>query len=209
MKQYRGCSKFYGAEIIEAEDGSITYGKPFVVAPVKSISKTEEEASEEVWADNELQYEVNGGKTVARQFEVTNLLPEIEAKLMGQDVVTIGEGGLKGYSTPAFSNRPYFAFGYALHDGDPENPCEYVWAYRGRVQSISKASSTITKGDTTSTGRTMDINFFNSKELFEATNKRNLDMLVPVAEATGFDLTKWFEQVVTPDNASTVLKAGA
>ena len=204
MKQYRGCSRFYGAEITET-DGKITYGKPFIVAPVKSISKTEEEASEEVWADNELQYEVNGGKTVTRSFDITNLLPEIEAKLMGQDVVTIGEG-LKGYSTPAFSNRPYFAFGYALHDGDPENPCEYVWAYRGRVKNISKASTTITKGDTTSTGRTMEIDFFNAKELFETTKKRNLDLLVPVAEADGFDLTKWFEQVVTPDNASTVLK---
>lgn len=204
MKQYRGCSKFYGAEIIEAEDGSITYGTPFVVAPVKSISKTEEEASEEVWADNELQYEVNGGKTVTRSFEVTNLLPEIEAKLMGQDVVAIGEG-LQGYSTPAFSNKPYFAFGYALHDGDPENPCEYVWAFRGRVQSISKASSTITKGDTASTGRTMEINFFNTKQKFTATGRRNLDFLIPATEAEGFDLTKFFDQVVTPDNAQTVL----
>lgn len=204
MKQYRGCSRFYGAEIIEAEDGSITFGKPFIVAPVKSISRTEEEASEEVWADNELQYEVNGGKSVARSFEVTNILPSIEAKLMGQDVVTIGETG-KGYSTPAFSTRPYFAFGYALHDGDPENPCEYIWAYRGRVASISKASTTITKGDTTSTGRTIEINFFNHKEKFTATGRRNLDLLVPVADAEGIDLTKWFEQVVTPDNVGTVL----
>lgn len=206
MKQLRGCSRFYGASINVGEDGVVTYGTPFVIGPVKSISRTEEEASEQVWADNELQYETDGGKTVTRSFEVTNLLPAVEAQLMGQDVVTIGTD-LKGYATPAFSNKPYFAFGYALHDGDPEQPCEVVWAYKGRVASISKASTTISQGDTSSTGRTIEINFFSPKDKFTTTNKRNLDFVVPVTD--GFDFEKWFKQVVTPDNASTVLTAGA
>lgn len=203
MKQLRGCSRFYGAEIIEAEDGSITYGTPFIVGPVKSISRTIDEASEEVWADNELQYEIDGGNAVARTFEITNLLHEIEAKLTGQDVINIGEN-VKGYSTPAFSNKPYFAFGYALHDGDPDNPSEVVWAYRGRVASISKESTTMSRNDTTSTGRTIEINFFSPKNKFTTTGRKNLDLCVPVTP--DFDFDNFFKQVVTPDNASTVLK---
>lgn len=202
IKQLRGCSRFFGAEIIEAEDGTISYGTPFNVGPVKSISRTVEEASEEVWADNELQYETDGGKAIARTFEVTNLLPEIEAKLTGQDVINISET-VKGYATPAFANKPHFAFGYALHDGDPDNPSEVVWAFRGRVASISKASSTIQRNDTSSTGRTIEINFFSPKNKFTTTDKKNLDFNVPVTP--DFDFEDWFKQVVTPDNASTVL----
>lgn len=204
LKQLRGCSRFYGAPIIEGEDGSITYGTPFIVGPVKSISRTIEESSEEVWADNELQYEVDGGKAIARTFEVTNLLPDVEAQLLGQDVINIGDS-VKGYSTPSFSNKPYFAFGYALHDGDPENPSEVCWAYRGRVASISKASSTIARNETASTGRTIEINFFSPKKQFTATGRKNLDMVVPVTP--DFDFEEFFKQVVTPDNASTVLTA--
>ena len=204
VKQLRGCSRFYGATITEGEDGSITYGTPFIVGPVKSISRTIEESSEEIWADNELQYEVDGGKAIARTFEVTNLLPEIEAQLLGQDVVNIGDS-VKGYSTPAFSNKPYFAFGYALHDGDPENPSEVCWAYRGRVASISKESSTIARNETASTGRTIEINFFSPQKKFTTTGRKNLDMVVPVTP--DFDFEEFFKQVVTPDNASTVLTA--
>ena len=205
VKQLRGCSRFFGAEIIEEEDGSISYGTPFNVAPVKSISRTIEEASEEVWADNELQYETDGGKAIARTFEVTNLLPEIEAKLTGQDVINISDT-VKGYATPAFSNKPYFAFGYALHDGDPENPSEVVWAFRGKVASISKASSTIARNETASTGRTIEINFFSPKNKFATTGRKNLDFNIPVTP--DFDFEEFFKQVVTPDNASTVLNAG-
>ena len=206
MKQFRGCSRFFGAEIIEAKDGSISYGTPFNVGPVKSIARTIEEASEEIWADNELQYEVDGGKAIARTFEVTNLLPEIEAKLTGQDVINISDT-VKGYATPAFSNKPHFAFGYALHDGDEANPCEVVWAYRGRVASISKASTTMSRSDTSSTGRTIEINFFSPKNKFTTTGRNNLDFCVPVTP--DFDFEDFFKQVVTPDNASTVLKIGS
>ena len=210
VKQYRGCSKLYAATITEGEDGAIVYGKPFNIAPVKSISKTEEDASEEVWADNELQYETDGGKSMARSFEVTNLLPAVEAQLMGMDEVAIGGTGLKGYATPAVAQRPYFAIGYALHDGDPDNPVEYVWAFKGRVASISKASNTISKGDTSSTGRTIEINFATPKTAFTTTKRKNLDFTISTVgdvDTTGIDLTKFFDQVVTPDNAATALAA--
>lgn len=204
VKQLRGCSRFYFAEIIEDEDGKITYGTPVKVGPVKSISRTIDEASEEVWADNELQYETDGGKAVSRTFEVTNLLPEVEAKLTGQDVINISDT-VKGYSTPAFANKPHFAFGYALHDGDPDNPSEVDWAFNGVVKSISKASTTIQRNETSSTGRTIEINFFSPKNKFTTTGRKNLDFYVPVTP--DFDFEDWFKQVVTPDNASTVLGA--
>lgn len=210
VKQYRGCSKLFGATISVDKDGKVTYGTPFNIGPVKSISKTEEDASAEVWADNMLQYDVDGGKSMTRSFEVTQLLPAIEAQLMGMDEVAIGEGGLKGYATPSVAQRPYFAIGYALHDGDPDQPVEYVWAFKGRVSSISKESTTISRGDTASTGRTIEVKFVTPQQAFAKTNRHNLDFTVSTigdVDTTGYDLTKFFNQVVTPDNAGTVLVA--
>lgn len=205
MKQLRGCSRFFGATRIIGEDGTITYGTPFKIAPVKNISRTIEETSEEVWADNEHQYDIEGGTAITREFEITNLTPENEALLMGLDVIDISTD-IKGYATPAFSNKPFLAIGYALHDGDPESPSELVWAFKAKVTSISKASATIRRGETTSTSRTISITFYSPETKFTTTGKRNLDFSMPVTPDLDFE--KFFEQVVTPDNAKTVFATG-
>lgn len=201
-KQYRGCSHLVYALVTESE-GKTEYGTPKVLAPVKSVSRDIDASHENVWADNAIQETHFSGTKVTRSFACTRLGADVEAELLGLTVVAIGEG--KAYATdPDGANRPYIAVGYALHDGDAENPCEVVWAYHGKVLSVSKASNTIDDG-TGSEGQTVEIEFSAPVRTFTKTGKRNLDLCSGVSATVTVE--KWFTQVVTPDNVDTVFTA--
>lgn len=204
-KQFRGVSRLVFAPITEGE-GTTTYGAVTPIVGVKAISRDITSDSEDVWADNALYQKTFAGTSVTRSFETVRLDPAIEAQLLGQTTVTVsgtGSTAVNAYATPAdASNRQYFAFGYALHDGNAENPCEIVWAYRGIVNSISKSANTIDAG-TGSEGQTIEVTFTAPINKFTKTGERNLDLLMPVAADT--DVDAWFSQVVTPDNVATVM----
>lgn len=201
-KQYRGCSRLVYALVTESETAT-TYGDVKVLAPVKSVSRDIDASHENVWADNAIQETHFSGTKVTRSFDCTRLAPDVEAEILGLTVVSVGSK--KAYATdPDGSQRPYIAVGYALHDGDAENPCEVVWAYHGKVLSVSKASNTIDDG-TGSEGQTVEIEFSAPVRPFTATQKRNLDLAMDVDSIA--DVAKWFAQVVTPDNASTIFTA--
>ena len=200
-KQFRGVSRLVFAPITEGE-GTTTYGAVTAIVGVKAISRDITSDSEDVWADNALYQKTFAGTSVTRSFETVRLDPAIEAQLLGQTSVTVGTG-VTAYATPAdASNRQYFAFGYALHDGNAENPCEIVWAYRGIVNSISKSANTIDAG-TGSEGQAIEVTFTAPINKFTTTGERNLDLLLPVTTDT--DVDAWFEQVVTPDNVATIM----
>lgn len=200
MKQFRGCSKLVFAPITESDNGT-TYGAVTVLAPVKSISREITADSEDVWADNILQQKTFAGTSITRSFECTRIDPAVEAQLLGLTTVAVGTATAYA-NNPDASTRPYFAIGYALHDGDANKPCEIVWAYRGIVNSISKASNTIDAG-TGSEGQTVEVTFTAPVNKFTTTGMRNLDLSLPVDASV--DVDKWFAQVVTPDNAATVM----
>lgn len=204
-KQFRGVSRLYFATITES-NGATTYGTPIAIVGVKAISRDIASDNEDVWADNALYQKTFAGTSVTRSFETVRLDPAIEAQLLGLTTVTVsgtGTSAVNAYATPAdASNRQYFAFGYALHDGNADQPCEIVWAYRGIVNSISKSANTIDAG-TGSEGQTIEVTFTAPTNKFTTTGERNLDLLMPVAAGT--DVDAWFSQVVTPDNISTVM----
>ena len=204
MKQYRGCSRFYYAPITVGTDGSITFGTPKKVGDVKNISREISSESEEVWADNKLVETTFVGTAVTRTFGCTRLDPAVEADLLGNTVIEIGTNTF--YGTPADgSARPYFAFGYALHDGDVNNPCEVVWAFKGIVNSISKTANTIDRG-TASEGQEVSITFGAPDQVWTKTGKSELDIALPIDTTNKGLVDKWFTQVVTYDNAETTLK---
>lgn len=207
MRQYRGCSRLYFASYSIGDDGIITFGTPKKVGEVKSISREISSESEEVWADNKLDDTTFGGTAVTRTFGLTRIDPAIEAELLGNTVIEAGSNKL--YGTPADgSTRPYFAFGYALHDGNVNQPCEVVWAYKGIVNSISKAANTIDRG-TGSEGQEMQVTFNAVDKAWTKTNGNELDIAMPIDNTNKALVDTWFKQVVTHDNAETVLKTTA
>ena len=206
-KQFRGVSRLYFATITEG-DNATTYGTPVAIEGVKAISRDITSDSEDVWADNKLYQKTFAGTSVTRSFECVRLDPAIEAQLLGLTTVQVKAAGsgtpaVNAYATPAdASGRQYFAFGYALHDGNAEKPCEIVWAYRGIVNSISKSANTIDAG-TGSEGQAIEVTFTAPINPFTTTNESNLDLVLPVDANT--DVDDWFTQVVTPDNVATIM----
>lgn len=204
-KQFRGVSRLVFATVTETSEGT-TYGTPVAIEGVKAISREINSDNEDVWADNALYQKTYAGTSVNRSFECVRLDPAIEAQLLGLTTVTVSGSGstaVNAFATPAdASNRQYFAFGYALHDGNADQPCEIVWAFRGIVNSISKSANTIDAG-TGSEGQTIDVSFTAPVNKFTTTSQRNLDLSMPVTAST--DVDDWFNQVVTPDNVATIM----
>lgn len=204
MRQFRGCSRLvYAPYTYEAESGKVTFGAVKKFAEVKSISREIAAESEEVWADNKLQDTTYGGTSVTRTFGCMRIDPAIDAEVLGKTVITVGENTMYG-TAPDGSTRPYFAFGYALHDGDVNRPCEIVWAYKGMVNSISQTSNTIDRG-TGSEGQEVSITFAAPDEAWEKTGKTELDFALAITETNKAIVEKWFATVITPDNAETEL----
>lgn len=206
MRQYRGCSRLYVADYTyDEEKGEVTFGTPKKFGEVKNISREVAAESEEVWADNKLNDTTFGGTAVTRTFGCTRIDPAIQAEVMGDTKITVGDKTLYG-TAPDGSARPYKAFGYALHDGNVEKPCEIVWAFKGIVNSITKTSSTIDRG-TASEGQEVSVTFGAPDVAWTKTGQADLDMYEALDSATVTTeyVDKWFTQVVTPDNAETVL----
>ena len=203
MRQFRGCSGLYFATYT-VTDGAVVFGTPKKVGEVKSISREISSDSEEVWADNKLDDTVFGGTAVTRTFGMTRIDPAVEAELLGNTVVELGTNKL--YGTPASGeSRPYFAFGYALHDGAVAKPVEIIWCFKGIVNSISKASNTIDRG-TGSEGQEIQVTFGAPDVAWKKTNDFELDIYMPCKEDTPqTTIDNWFKQVITYDNAETVL----
>ena len=199
MKQLRGCSHFYTADF-DMKDGKMEFGTPEKVAPVKGITREINAEGEEVWADNELQDTTYQGTKVARTFNVTRIADAMEAKMLGHKTITVGNK-IAIVTPPTGASRPHRAYGYALHDGDPSRPCLLVWAFNGKVTSISQAANTI-DGGTGSTGQDVAIDFHAAKQVWDATKESDLDVTLPVTAEDDAQalMAKWFAQVVTPDN---------
>ena len=207
MRQYRGCSHLYYAIGTEGQGGVVTYGTPKVLAPVKSVSRDISSENEKVYADNVVQQITYGATSITRTFDCTRIADDVVAELLGDATITIGEGAgaVTARSTnPDGSTRPIVAIGYALHDGNADQPCEVVWAYNCKVNSISKTSNTIDDG-TGSEGQSVEIVNNAPKVAFTTTGKRNLDFVLPITEANKEKVPTFFAQVVTPDNASEIL----
>lgn len=209
MKQYRGCSHLvYAIETENAETGVVTFGTPKVLAPVKSVSRDITSDNEAVYADNTVQQRTYGATSVTRTFETTRIAPDVIAELLGDTTLALGGTGTDAavarMTSPDGSSRPYIAIGYALHDGDPDTPCEIVWAYHCKVNSISKTANTIDDG-TGSEGQSVEIVNVAPKLPFTTTGKRNLDFVYPVTDANKSKVTTFFAQVITPDNAASIL----
>lgn len=204
-RQYRGCSHLCYAIETDDGNGNVTFGTVKVLAPVKSVSRDIASDNEKVYADNVVQQITYAATSITRTFETTRIPDAIVAELLGDTTISLNSGAVTARATnPDGSTKPYIAVGYALHDGDVDNPCEVVWAYHGKVNSISKSANTIDDG-TGSEGQSVEIQFAAPKKAWTTTGKRNLDFVMPVDDNNKAKVETFFAQVITPDNAASVL----
>ena len=205
-KQYRGCSRLYYALRTIAADGTITYGTPKMLAKVKAVNANSEQTREKVFADNHAQYSNKSGVAAVRTFDVLPIPFAVLAELFGDTVLEVED-------TIAYGENPdaedvEVAIGYALHDGDPDDPCELVWAFRTTAQKRpDTVSNTITDTDTASEGQQIAFDILTPEKAWTATKKKNPSICVPVTAK--IDVDKWFAQVVTWDNVNTLFAAAS
>ena len=203
-RQYRGCSRLvYATYTYDAETDTVSFGDVKKLCEVKNISREISSENEEVWADNKLQDTTYGGTSVNRTFGCMRVDPEVEAELLGKTILTVGTNNIFG-TAPDGSNRPYVAIGYALHDGEANKPCEVVWGFKAVVNSISQTANTIDRG-TASEGQEVNVTFSAPDKAWTKTNNTELDISMPITEENKALVEKWFEKVITPDNAETEL----
>lgn len=202
-KQKRGCSRLHYAPVKTNTAEKLEFDVPKMLARSKTIGATLEQASEPVWADNKKQYNSRGGINNTRTFDIFPIAEETLAELFGDTTKKIGEKVVYGVDPDA--EFPEMAYGYALHDGDEDKPCELVWAFIGVPQKRPDETANTIDSGTGSEGQQLVVDFFKPEKAFTTTKKKNLFIKMTVtAEMTEADIDKWFEQVVTWDNIETI-----
>lgn len=198
-KQYRGCSRLYFAKRTVAVDGTVTYDTPKLIAKCKAVNANSEQSREKVFADNHAQYSNKSGIAAVRTFDTLPIPFNVLAELFDDTVLKVAD-------TQAYGENPdaedvEVAIGYALHDGDPDEPCELVWAFRTVAQKRPDVvSNTIIEGDTASEGQQIAFDILTPEKAWTATGKKNPSISVPVT--ANIDVDAWFAQVVTWDNVT-------
>lgn len=203
-KQYRGCSRLYFSKRTVATDGAVTYAPPKLIAKCKAVNANSEQSREKVFADNHAQYSNKSGIAAVRTFDTLPIPFDVLAELFDDTILDVAD-------TQAYGENPdaedvEVAIGYALHDGDPDAPCELVWAFRTVAQRRPDiVSNTITEGDTASEGQQIAFDILTPEKAWTATGKKNPSISIPVT--SNIDVDKWFAQVVTWDNVNELFPA--
>lgn len=200
-KQYRGCSRLYYALRTRGTDGTITHGTPRQLAICKTVTATAEQTKELVFGDNKAQYTSKSGVTDTRTFDTFPIPFEVLADLFGDTLVEVAD--TKAYGINPDAEEVEVSIGYALHDGNEDEPCELVWIERAVAQKRPDVTSnTITSTDTASEGQQIAFDILTPEKAWATTGKKEPSICVPVTEK--IDVDKWFEQVVTFDNVGTI-----
>lgn len=199
-KQYRGCSRLYFATRTIKEDGTVEYGTPKQIAPCKTVSATAEQSKEKVFGDNLAQYTSAAGIADVRTFDTFPIPLAILAELFDDTVLKVGDTEAYGINPEA--EEVEVAIGYALHDGNPDKPCELVWAFRAVAQKRPDVTAnTITTDDTASEGQQIAFDILTPEKAWTTTKKKNPSICLPVTDK--IDVEKWFSKVVTWDSVTT------
>lgn len=205
-KQKRGCSRLHYAPVTTNTAEALVFGTPKSLARSKTITATLEQTGEPVWADNKKQYNVQHGVSNTRTFDTFPISEETLAELFNDTILKVG--ALNAYGVDPDAEFPEMAYGYALHDGDEDRPSDLVWAFIGVPQKRPDETAHTIDGGTGSEGQQLVVDFFKPAKVFTATGKKNMFIKIPVtADMTAADIDKWFEQVVTWDNISTIYAA--
>lgn len=187
---WRGVRGLVAAEILTETEAEITYGTPFRVCGVATLTKTTETSSAKKYYDNvpAIVIQATGGDKV--NVEGSAILEYIQAKLMGEyyDEAT-------GMYVEGEPETKYFALGYITEDTDGEE--RYIWRLKGTF-SYPEAEH-ITKDDgTDSTGSSLVYAGVNTLTKFTKTGKTAKAVNVKASKYTAGE-TKFFETVQTPD----------
>jgi phi13 family phage major tail protein len=189
---WRGIRGLVAAELLTDTDDGVTYGEPFAVAGVSTLSKSTETSSANKYYDNvpAIVIQATGGDEVS--IEASAIPEDVLAKLMGEyyDEAT----GMYVEGEPV---QKYFAIGYVT--GKTDGTEMYVWRLKGQFSYPEVEHATKDDG-TDSSGNTITYTGVNTQHKFAKTGKTAKAINVAADKyKDGKGEAEFFETVQTPD----------
>lgn len=195
--EYMGFDNLVMAEVTADDEENYTTGTVEILAPAGEIKKSTERDQAKRSYDNQTYFIIKheGDDTVEL---VVPILPlSKEAKITGADYdATTGV-----LSNDGLPKTKYFAVGYRLLCED--GTYRYVWKNKGTLTLGDEEAKS--KEGTDSSNTTLTYTAIKTIHKFTASGKGCKDMVADERDDL-LDYSKWFEQVVTPDNITTIKK---
>lgn len=190
---WRGVRGLVAAELLTDNEDGVTYGEPFAVAGVSTISKSTETSTANKYYDNvpAIVISANGGDEVS--IEASAIPEDVLAKLMGEyyDEAT-------GMYVEGEPEQKYFAIGYIT--GKTDGSEMFVWRLKGQFSYPEVEHATKDDG-TDSSGNTITYTGVNTQHRFAKTSRTAKAINVPADKYTQGE-AKFFETVQTPDTVA-------
>ena len=196
--EYMGFDNLVAAEITADTADASTPGEVFSLAPAGEIKKSTERDQAARSYDNQTYILIKSEGDDTVELVVPVLPLSVEAKITGNDYNET-TGSLSNDGKP---KTKYFALGYRLLCSD--DTYRYVWRYKGTFTLGDEEAKS--KEGTDSNNITITYTGIPTVHKFTATGKGAKDKVVDERDGL-LDYDKWFEQVVTPDNESTLIKS--
>lgn len=187
---WRGVRGLVAAKLLTDTSEGVTYGTPFPVAGISTLSKTTEASSATKYYDNEPAIAINsvGGNEVS--IDASAIPEDVQAKLLGEfyDETT-------GMYVEGNPEMPYFAIGYITKKTDGSEV--FVWRLKGKFSYPESEHNTEDDG-TDSNGSTLVYNGISTLHSFTK-NGGPAKAVNVLAEKYSKGEAKFFETVQTPD----------
>ena len=195
----RGLKNVYAAEIITDDADTYEAGTPFHLIPAGEMSRNVDNEKTDIWYDNGVFATV--GKEGATEISITGaaLRPDALARINNKDVdETTGAIVDSG----AFKPKYFAIFGEADNiDGTSELFCFLKGTFAIPEQTDK------TEDDSTDTnGMTLTFSAIRTQHVFSLKNERCKRVVIDTSVTELKSGKSWTEQVVTPDNLSTIVQ---
>lgn len=198
----RGLSDIYVAEVLNDDnelEGGYKTGTPFKLIPAGEMTISPDSEVAQVYYDNGVFASV--GREGASEITISGagLRPAARAVLNGKDV---DEATGAVFDSGDFTEK-YYAFGGKKKNLD--GTFEYFWFTKGTF-SVPEESAKTEDDSTDTNGTELTYSAIQTQHVFTKTNKKCKRVVMDdsASGTTKVDFTKWFTNVVTPDNIPTV-----
>ena len=198
--EYMGFDNLVAAEIKADTVEAYTPDEVFKLAPAGEIKKSTERDQTARSYDNGTYFLIKSEGDDTVELVVPVLPLDIEAKILGAEYNET-TGTLKNDGLP---KTKYFALGYRLLCLD--GTYRYVWRHKGAFTMGDEEAKS--KEGTDSNNITLTFTGITTIHKFEKTKKVSKDIVADERDGK-LDYSKWFEQVVTPDNEESLVKSEA
>lgn len=190
-----GIKNLHIAEVTTDTEESYETGTPTRLTRIAEISQTTEQAQNVVYYDDVAAYAVNSLGATTLNVTGEGLSLENLAKVMG---ATIENGMLVDSGEPSVKS-------YAVSfEADYVGGGTRYYNFLKCSISVPDESSKSKDAGTDTTNQTLTITCINTTHKFASTGKTCKRIISDTATAEGeIDLSKWYKQVITPDNAAT------